>query len=104
MSNLTVLLIVMVSGIVSYFIGVYTGAKIARKQKAFDKEFDAMKKRINKRRELDGKATKYEVDLAAKEGRGGWTGKVTKKQLLDLKLNEPHPFYSKEADDEQRNG
>lgn len=100
MSNLTVLLIVMVSGIASYFIGVYTGAKIARKQKAFDEEFEAMEQRINNRRELNGKSTEHEIDLAAKEGRGGWTGEVTGSYSIKSSLSKPHPFYAKEADDE----
>lgn len=89
MSNLNILFIVMASGIVSYFIGVCTGAKIARKNNAFDKEFDAMRQRINKRRELNGRATKYEVDLAAKEGRGGWTGPIPQTRKAPPKPKHP---------------
>lgn len=31
---------------------------------------------------------------------GGWTGEFYSKKPIDLGLNEPHPFYTKEADDE----
>ena len=37
--------------------------------------------------------------LDRKEG-GGWTGELDSKEPIDLGLNEPHPFYTKEADDE----
>lgn len=65
------------------------GRSIAIKHKAFDKEFDAMKQRINKRRELNGRATKYEVDLAAKEGRGGWTGPIPQTRKAPPKPKHP---------------
>ncbi len=31
---------------------------------------------------------------------GGWTGEFDSKKPIDLGLSEPHPFYTKEADDE----
>lgn len=37
--------------------------------------------------------------LDRKEG-GGWTGEFDSKNPIDLGLNKPHPFYTKEADDE----
>lgn len=65
------------------------GRSIAIKHKAFDKEFDAMKQRIKNRNQLNGKATKYEVDLAAKEGRGGWTGPIPQTRKAPPKPKHP---------------
>ena len=82
----------------SWFLIVFRS--LEKMNKVFDKDFEAMTQRINERSHLSGSATKHEIDLAAKERRGGWTGAVTGKEHLNLKLSEPHPFYSKEADDE----
>lgn len=65
------------------------GRSIAIKHKAFDKEFDAMKQRIKNRNQLNGRATKYEVDLAAKEGRGGWTGPIPQTRKAPPKPKHP---------------
>lgn len=75
---------------VGFAFALIVGRSIAKKNKVFDKEFEAMKKRINKRRELDGKATKHEVDLAAKEGRGGWTGAIPQTRKAPPKPLHPH--------------
>lgn len=75
------------------------GRSIAIKHKAFNKEFDAVTERIKKRRELNGRATDHKIDLSNFKG-GGWTGEFDSKKPIDLGLNKPHPFYTKEADDE----
>lgn len=95
-----IIVLIAIALTVGLAFALIVGRSIAIKHKTFDKEFDAMSQRINGRRHLGGKATKHEIDLAAKEGRGGWTGEVTGRKHLNLKLSEPHPFYSKEAEDE----
>lgn len=98
-----ILILITIALTVGFAFALIIGRSIAIKHKAFDKEFDAMKRRIDKRRELNGRATKHEVDLAAKEERGGWTGDFTSSCSIKSSLSEPHPFYNKEADDEQGN-
>ena len=76
------------------------GRALVKRKKMWDDELEAMHKRIKRRKELNGRATKHEVDLAAKEGRGGWTGEVTDSYSIKPSLSKPHPFYTKEVDDE----
>lgn len=75
------------------------GRAVAKKNKALDDELEAMTKRIKRRKELNGKATNHKIDLSNFKG-GGWTGELDSKEPIDLGLNEPHPFYTREADDE----
>lgn len=95
-----VLILIAIALTVGFAFALIVGRSIAIKHKAFNKEFDAVTERIKKRRELSGRATKHEVDLAAKEGRGGWTGEVADSYSIKPSLSKPHPFYTKEADDE----
>lgn len=102
MNNLLMYILVLIAlaltvGFSWFLIGFRSVEKM---NKVFDKDFDAMKQRINERKKLNGRATKHEVDLAAKEGRGGWTGEVTDSYSIKPSLSKPHPFYTKEADDE----
>lgn len=64
-----------------------------------NKELDAMTQRIKQRNHLNGKSTNHKIDLD-QFNNGGWTGEVSGKEHIDLKLNEPHPYYAREADDE----
>lgn len=88
MSNLNVLFMVMASGIVSYFIGVYTGAKIARKNNVFDKELDAMTQRIKNRNQLNGKATSHQINLSDAKSEY-WTGEQPKTRKAPPKPKHP---------------
>lgn len=106
MNNLLMYIGIYVLIVIAVFLTVglawflIVGRSIAIKHKAFNKEFDSVTERIKKRRELNGRATKHEVDLAAKEGRGGWTGEVDDSYSIKPSLSKPHPFYTKEADNE----
>lgn len=75
------------------------GRAVAKKNKVLDDELEAMTQRIKRRKELNGKATSHKIDLD-RFNNGGWTGEVSGKEHLDLKLNEPHPYYTREASDE----
>lgn len=90
-----ILILIAVALTVGLAFALVVGRSIAIRHKALDKEFEAMSQRINNRRELNGRATKYEVDLATKEGRGGWTGKPNGSDGIKSNLSDPHPFYSK---------
>ena len=75
------------------------GRAIAKKNKVLDKELDAMTQRIKKRNELNGRATDHKIDLNSFDG-GGWTGERDSKKPINLEINEPHPYYARETDDE----
>ena len=45
-------------------------------------------------------ATDLLINYLDRKEDGGWTGEFDSKEPIDLGLNEPHPFYTKEADDE----
>ena len=75
------------------------GRVAAQRKKMWDDEWEAMHQRIKRRKELNGRATNHKIDLSNFKG-GGWTGEFDSKKPIDLGLNEPHPFYTKEADDE----
>ena len=75
------------------------GRSIAKKNKVLDRELDAMTQRIKKRNQLNGRATDHQIDLGVVR-RGGWIGERDSKKSINLKLNEPHPYYARGADDE----
>ena len=50
------------------------GRHIAKRNRFYYAEWEEMQQRIRKRKELNGRGTDHQVDLAAKEGRGGWVG------------------------------
>ncbi len=105
MNNLIVYIGIYILMVVAVFITVglawflIVGRVVAQRKKMWDDEWEAMHQRIKRRKELKGKATNHEIDLGSFDN-GGWTGERDSKKPIDLGLNEPHPFYTKEADDE----
>ena len=89
-------LFLVVVGFVCFLVAVFL---IAKKKTVFDKELEFMTQRIKKRNELNGRATNHKIDLEQFDN-GGWAGEFDSKKHIDLKLNEPHPYYAREADDE----
>lgn len=75
------------------------GRAVAQRKKMWDDEWEAMHQRIKRRKELNGKSTDHKIDLE-RFNNGGWTGEVSGKEHIDLKLNEPHPYYAREVRDE----
>lgn len=85
-----ILILIAAALTVGLALALVVGRSISIKHKAFDKEFDAMKQRIKNRNQLNGRATKHEVDLVAKEGRGGWTGPIPQTRKAPPKPLYPH--------------
>ncbi len=95
MSNLTIyvggyiLILIAIALTVGLAFALIVGRSIAIRHRALDRELEAISQRISNRRELNGRATNHEVDLAAKEGRGGWTGPIPQTRKAPPKPKHP---------------
>lgn len=95
MSNLTmyvggyILILIAITLTVGLAFALIVGRSIAIRHRALDRELEAISQRISNRRELNGRATNHEVDLAAKDGCGGWTGPIPQTRKAPPKPKHP---------------